>query len=100
MAFCSLGAVILFLWLGLGAAQRLRYDHQAFTRGSGRRQESSSIALESNLVVDLGYERYQGVANASSGLNTWLGWVIAETEVPSAANPEPEFAMQLPQLDH
>ena len=26
-----------------------------------------------NLVVDLGYERYQGVANSSTGLNTWRG---------------------------
>ncbi len=25
------------------------------------------------LVVDLGYEQYQGIANQSTGLNTWKG---------------------------
>lgn len=28
----------------------------------------------SDLVVDLGYERYQGVHNDSTGLNTWKGY--------------------------
>ena len=35
-----------------------------------KRQSSSS---SNNLVVDLGYERYQGVANSTTGLNTWKG---------------------------
>ena len=26
-----------------------------------------------NLVVDLGYARYNGTANATNGINTWLG---------------------------
>jgi len=25
------------------------------------------------LIVDLGYEQYQGIANQSTGLNTWKG---------------------------
>ena len=29
----------------------------------------------SSLQVDLGYEIYEGVFNASTGLDTWLGWV-------------------------
>lgn len=34
----------------------------------------------SHLVVDLGYERYQGVSNASTGLNNWFGFVIMQYE--------------------
>ena len=30
-------------------------------------------------IVDLGYERYQGVANASTGLNTWKGYMALST---------------------
>ena len=30
-------------------------------------------SASSNLIVDLGYERYQGVHNDSTGLNTWKG---------------------------
>ena len=32
------------------------------------------LNASSDLVVDLGYERYQGVHNDSTGLNTWKGY--------------------------
>lgn len=37
----------------------------------GQRQDSDNEV--SSLVVDLGYEQYQGVADSSTGLNLWLG---------------------------
>ena len=39
--------------------------------------QRQSAGPPSNLVVDLGYERYQGVSNATTGLNDWFGYVIA-----------------------
>ena len=38
-----------------------------------KRQSTST----SGITVDLGYEIYQGVANASTGLNTWKGFFIS-----------------------
>lgn len=35
--------------------------------------QSGAEANATNLEVDLRYERYQGVANETTGLNTWLG---------------------------
>lgn len=35
--------------------------------------EKRQTAGSSSLQVDLGYEVYEGVANASTGLNTWKG---------------------------
>ena len=35
--------------------------------------QSHAETNATNLEVDLGYERYQGVANETTGLNTWLG---------------------------
>ena len=32
-----------------------------------------AVTNGTNLEVDLGYERYQGVANETTGLDTWLG---------------------------
>ena len=29
-----------------------------------------------DLVVDLGYERYQGVSKATTGLNEWFGYLV------------------------
>lgn len=50
----------------------IRYNGKAFDHVSSRRQVSqNSSALD--LVVDLGYEQYRGVANASTKLNTWKG---------------------------
>ncbi len=47
-----------------------RYNSRAFDGVLSRRQSSGS---SSSVVVDLGYEQYKGVANASAGLNTWKG---------------------------
>ena len=40
-----------------------------------KRQSTST----SGVIVDLGYEIYQGVANASTGLNTWKGYFILDS---------------------
>lgn len=40
--------------------------------------QSSTIFIGNGSVeVDLGYAIYKGVANASTGLNTFKGWVYA-----------------------
>ena len=39
--------------------------------------ERQSSGPSQNLVIDLGYERYQGVSNATTGLNDWFGYVVA-----------------------
>lgn len=46
------------------------FNNRAFDGVLSKRQTSGS---SSPLVVDLGYERYLGVANDSTGLNTWKG---------------------------
>lgn len=43
----------------------------ASTAARGKRQTSWNES--SSLVVDLGYEQYQGVADASTGFRTWKG---------------------------
>ena len=45
------------------------FDSKPFSSILNKRQGAPS----SGLVVDLGYEQYQGVANSSTGLNTWRG---------------------------
>ena len=46
------------------------YNSRAFDAALSKRQNPAN---SSSLVVDLGYEQYRGVANASTGLNTWKG---------------------------
>ena len=48
------------------------YESRTFD-GLLTKRQSNVDQLSSNLVVDLGYERYMGVANVSTGLNTWKG---------------------------
>ncbi|KAL6720083.1 hypothetical protein ACLMJK_002004 [Lecanora helva] len=62
----------LALWATLvaTAATTPTYNSKAFDGLLRKRQSSGN---SSSLVVDLGYEQYQGVANASTGLNTWKG---------------------------
>lgn len=48
------------------------YNARPFDNVLSRRQSSSNSSTAAP-VVDLGYERYQGVANASTGLNTFKG---------------------------
>ena len=47
-----------------------RYNSKVFDSVRSKRQASEGA---SSFIVDLGYERYQGVANTSTGLNTWKG---------------------------
>ena len=56
----------------LAFAATPRYNVRAFDSVIGRRQSTST----SSLTVDLGYEQYMGVANASTGLNTWKGYAL------------------------
>jgi carboxylesterase type B len=46
------------------------FNPRPFDSLLSKRQSSPA---SKNLVVDLGYEQYQGVANSSTGLNTWRG---------------------------
>ena len=48
------------------------YNSKAFDNLFKKRQNTVDQS-SSSLVVDLGYERYMGVANASTGLHTWKG---------------------------
>lgn len=48
------------------------YNSKAFDKFLGKRQTSVDQS-SSSLIVDLGYERYVGVVNVSTGLNTWKG---------------------------
>lgn len=45
----------------------------AFDAALGKRQNFENGL--SSLVVDLGYELYQGVADDYTGLNTWKGYI-------------------------
>lgn len=47
-----------------------RYNTKAFDSALSKPQGSDN---SSSLLIDLGYEQYMGVANASTGLNTWKG---------------------------
>ena len=58
----------------LAFAATPRYNARAFDSVLAKRQSTSTPS--SNLVVDLGYEQYMGVANASTGLNTWKGYAL------------------------
>ena len=49
-----------------------QYNSRAFDGVLSKRQTSTNVS--SDLIVDLGYEQYMGVANASTGLNTFKGW--------------------------
>ena len=48
------------------------YNSRAF-QGLLSKRQSTVDPSSSGLVVDLGYERYMGVANVSTGLHTWKG---------------------------
>ena len=57
---------------GLVSAAVPSYNSKAFDNLLSKRQ-STVDQSSSSLVVDLGYGRYMGVANASTGLHTWKG---------------------------
>lgn len=54
------------------SAATASYNSRAFDGLLSKRQSTIDQSV-SSLVVDLGYERYMGVANLSTGLNTWKG---------------------------
>ena len=59
------------LVLSVAAAAVPSYNSRPFAASLQRRQSSNSSGQ--SLQVDLGYEIYQGVANSTTGLNTWKG---------------------------
>ena len=71
MEFLSVCAVLV----AFASATTPRHNAKVFDSVLSKRQGPSS-GPPSNLIVDLGYEQYQGVANASTGLNTWKGYVV------------------------
>ena len=50
------------------------YNSRPFESLLNKRQLIQNTSAN-GLVVDLGYERYRGVANVSTGLNTWKGYM-------------------------
>ena len=46
------------------------FNHRPFDAVWSKRQSSAS---PESLIVDLGYERYRGVFNVTTGLNTFQG---------------------------
>ncbi|MCJ1457356.1 hypothetical protein MMC28_007724 [Mycoblastus sanguinarius] len=71
MRFITQNLVIL-AGLAATASATHYFNSKAFDSALTKRQ-SSGNASSSDLVVDLGYELYQGVANSSTGLNIWKG---------------------------
>src|ERR1700733_11735279 len=55
------------------AAATPSYNARPFVASLENRQSQN---INSSLQVDLGYDVYQGVANTSTGLNTWKGYVV------------------------
>ena len=54
------------------------YDARSLDSVLDERQAPGNSTLSNSLVVDLGYEQYQGVRNASSELNNWFGYVFED----------------------
>ena len=65
--------LVLVAFTSCNSAAASHYIAESSIEAIGKRQDASSPA---DLIVDLGYERYQGVANSSTGLNTWLGYAV------------------------
>ena len=70
LSFCVLAL------LTLATAAVPRYNPKPFDAVLNRRQASSNDGSSSSLVIDLGYERYRGVFNKSTGLNNWFGYLF------------------------
>ena len=70
-ALLSLG--LLCALIGVCMSSSLQYNDRAFEDALRKRQDPGNSAAKDSLVVDLGYEVYQGVSNASTGLNNWIG---------------------------
>lgn len=69
----------MLFWLAITAALAVSISATAnsengpLTAALGKRQVSENGS--SSLVVDLGYEQYQGVLDGSTGFKTWKGYV-------------------------
>lgn len=55
------------------ASASSKFQNGAFTAALGKRQSAKNTSY--SLVIDLGYEQYEGVADKSTGINTWKGYV-------------------------
>jgi hypothetical protein len=55
------------------AATTPSYNARPFAASLEKRRSQN---VDSSLQVDLGYDVYQGVANHSTGLNTWKGYAV------------------------
>ena len=63
----------IYVWLAaIVSAATPRYNSRAYDSLLSKRQSTLSQS-SSSLVVDLSYAKYMGVANLSTGLNTWKG---------------------------
>ena len=69
-------AIIFVLAASISATPQSKFG--ASNAALGKRQNSENGF--SSLVVDLGYEQYQGMADASTGLKTWQGYVYASSQ--------------------
>ena len=66
-------SLILFAFLASVTSITPQFNPRAFEHVAGKRHATENLD-SNNLVVDLGYERYQGFYNTSAGLNNWLGY--------------------------
>lgn len=86
-----LRASIIFLALAFLLGLRFQKHHTVNPYDDFRDLKNHSSGP---LVVDLGYEIYEGYHNQSTGLNIWKGYAT-HTIIVSVPNLDPESAMQL-----
>ena len=68
--YLSTHSLTLFALIALVTSVTPPFNPRAFEDVFGKRH-----ATENNdLIIDLGYERYQCFLNTSTGLNNWLGY--------------------------
>ncbi len=82
----------MLFWLAINAALAASISAApqskfgAYSAALGKRQTSKNVS--SSLVVDLGYEQYQGVPDEFPGLNTWKGYVCISNQDEDGSNSE------------
>ena len=65
---------LLVIWVSLAASvSGFRFDSTPFKTALSKRQDHYANA--SGLIVDLGYEIYEGVEDVSSGIRSFLGYI-------------------------
>ena len=70
-----LASLLLFAQAGLALPP---HGFKAYDAALKARQAGSNAT---SLQVDLGYEIYDGVKNASTGLNVWKGYIFEEASL-------------------